>query len=132
MFKLKPLKSFRKRPIKTLFWLGILFVIGDILLVFLTIPDILSLKKTNPLETSMMQQRVNEAWWHGKTLKINRHWVPYSAISRNLRHAVLMGEDSEFFSNNGFDYDEIKEAVKTDIKKNAVCPGSQYHYHAIG
>ena len=38
-------------------------------------------------------------------------------ISPNLRKAVIAAEDQRFLSHNGFDFNEIKNALKTLIKE---------------
>lgn len=39
-------------------------------------------------------------------------WVPYEEISPHLKVAVLVGEDIDFFSHNGFATEEIKVALR--------------------
>lgn len=43
--------------------------------------------------------------WH-------HQWVPYDKISPNLSMAVIASEDNRFATHNGFDFEEIKKAVK--------------------
>jgi len=44
----------------------------------------------------------------------NPDWVPYGAISENLKKAILINEDAGFFSHKGVDLDELKAALKKD------------------
>lgn len=44
-------------------------------------------------------------------------WADMDQISPHLRRAVLAAEDQRFLSHSGFDINEIKQAVKTLIKK---------------
>jgi monofunctional biosynthetic peptidoglycan transglycosylase len=37
--------------------------------------------------------------------------VPYGRISTDLKHAVIAAEDLDFFSHNGFDWDEMESAT---------------------
>ena len=53
-----------------------------------------------------------------KKLPLSRQqiWVPYGRISDHLRKAVLLSEDASFFSHNGVDFAELKEAFKRDLE----------------
>jgi len=108
---------------KLLLWGLVIFVLY-LGIEYLTLPNVSYLRDNNPKKTALMKQRQWEAWMHFKSFKITQSWVPYNRISRSLRRAVLVGEDASFFSHDGFDYDEIKEAVKTDIKKRSFARGA--------
>jgi monofunctional biosynthetic peptidoglycan transglycosylase len=43
--------------------------------------------------------------------RIDRQWVPLSAISRQLPHAVIASEDNRFCIHHGIDWDAVDEAV---------------------
>jgi monofunctional biosynthetic peptidoglycan transglycosylase len=81
----------------------------------LTVPDVTSLRKTNPTLTSLMEQRAEENHIAARPI---RSWVPYNNISPNLRNAVLIAEDSAFFQHSGYDITEIKESVKRIGRKS--------------
>jgi monofunctional glycosyltransferase len=83
--------------------------IGYVGFTLATLPNVASLKSTNPTVTAMMEQRADEN--HIEPQKI-RAWIPYNRISPHLRNAVLIAEDSAFFQHPGYDIDEIKESVK--------------------
>lgn len=94
-------------------------VISSVLLsafLWITFPNISSLKKTNPEKTSMMKLREAEWKAKGKKRRINRIWVPYSSISPYLVKAVIIAEDDKFWRHEGFDYEAIQKAVEKDIK----------------
>lgn len=110
-------------------WKKKLTVICLVFLVYLgiylvTIPDVRPLIKTNPARTALMRQRQWEHLWKFQWYKIDQRWVSYNRISRNLRRAVLLSEDAAFFSHDGFDYDEIRAAIKTDIEKRRFARGA--------
>jgi monofunctional biosynthetic peptidoglycan transglycosylase len=81
---------------------------------YLTLPQVAALKTTNPRSSAMMELR--EAEYKKKGIKVARqyYWVPYGAISEHLKKAVLVSEDAAFFSHNGIDLTELKEALKRD------------------
>ncbi len=44
-------------------------------------------------------------------------WVPAKQISNDLLMAVIASEDTSFFSHNGVDYHELREAIKKDLEE---------------
>lgn len=95
--------------------------IGYIGFTLATLPDVTSLKKTNPTVTALMEQRAEER--KAKVRPI-RAWVPYNSISPYLRNAVLIAEDSAFFSHSGYDVDEIKESMKRNWREKRFARGA--------
>ena len=87
----------------------------------LTVPDVSSLKKTNPTMTAMIEQRAMESDTKPRPI---RTWLQYNSISPHLRNAVLIAEDSAFFQHSGLDVDEIKESVKRDWQKKRFVRGA--------
>ncbi|MCB0405931.1 MAG: transglycosylase domain-containing protein [Bdellovibrionales bacterium] len=51
-------------------------------------------------------------------------WVPLSAISTHLVHAVIAQEDTSFFHHEGVDFHEIKQAIKHDLKEKRYARGA--------
>jgi monofunctional biosynthetic peptidoglycan transglycosylase len=98
-----------------------LLAIGYTGFIVATLPDVASLKKTNPTVTALMEQRAEER--KAKVQPI-RTWVPYSSISPYLRNAVLIAEDSAFFSHSGYDVDEIKESMKRNWREKRFARGA--------
>jgi monofunctional glycosyltransferase len=86
-----------------------------------TLPDVTTLKKTNPTVTALMEQRANEK--HTQLRPI-RSWMPYNNISPYLRNSVLIAEDSSFFQHSGYDLDEIRESVKRNWKEKRFARGA--------
>ena len=69
-------------------------------------PKVAVLARERPGETAFMRR------YEGRTGKaIAWRWVPYSRISPNLKRAVLVAEDINFFSHHGFDTAEEKKAL---------------------
>src|SRR5262249_23802300 len=88
--------------------------IGYIGYTIATLPDVISLKKTNPTVTALMEQRAEENHTKARPL---RAWLPYNSISPHLRNAVVIAEDSSFFQHSGYDIDEIRESVKRNWRE---------------
>jgi monofunctional biosynthetic peptidoglycan transglycosylase len=93
------------------------YFIGSIALDLLHLPAIDDLSGKNPARTALMEQRINEAKARKKQYRISQSFIPYVSISPYLKNAVLVAEDAAFFSHQGIDYNELKEAIKTDWKK---------------
>jgi monofunctional biosynthetic peptidoglycan transglycosylase len=91
--------------------LGILGVIlGWIIFEAVTFPNISQLRDNNPETTSMIEARLREAQASGQQPKRIQTWVPLEKISMHLQRAVLAGEDTNFVTHNGFDYEAIQKA----------------------
>lgn len=93
------------------------FFFGSIVIDLMHLPAIDDLAKRNPQRTALMEQRIKEARARKKPYQINQSYISYNAISPYLKKAVLVAEDAAFFSHQGIDYDELKEAIKADWKK---------------
>jgi monofunctional glycosyltransferase len=107
-----------------------LFVVGSLLFFFgigyigysiATLPDVTSLKKTNPTVTAVMEQRAEERHTNARPI---RTWIPYNSISPHLRNAVLIAEDGSFFEHSGYDIDEIRESVKRNWREKRFARGA--------
>lgn len=86
-------------------------------------PNVAYLKKHNPGKTAFMEYR--EETWQQKKLKkkIKKIWVPISEVSPYVMKAVIIAEDSKFWSHEGFDFEAIQKALEKDIKKNKIQAG---------
>lgn len=90
---------------------------GSIAIDLMHLPSIDDLAKKNPAKTALMEQRTKEARAKKKPYRISQAYIPYNSISPYLKNAVLVAEDAAFFSHQGIDYNELREAIKTDWKK---------------
>jgi monofunctional biosynthetic peptidoglycan transglycosylase len=68
------------------------------------------LRSTNPASTSLIDARAQEAQANGQQPKREQYWVPLNKISPNLQRAVLAGEDTNFLTHHGFDYEALQKA----------------------
>lgn len=78
----------------------------------LTWPDVSALSRANPDTTAFIEAYRRREHRAGREPRLQWRWVPSSRISRELKHAVLVAEDIDFFSHDGFDRFELKEAVR--------------------
>lgn len=81
------------------------------------------LREGNPTKTSMMELRLSEMQAEGDPAKIDYRWVPMSKISPYLRRALIVSEDATFYGHEGFDWDGIKYAAKSNLEKGKVVAG---------
>jgi monofunctional biosynthetic peptidoglycan transglycosylase len=90
-------------------------IIASLVYFYLALPNVSLLKNRNPLTSALMELRDQEN--RDKKLRVSRQqiWVPYGRISDHLKKAVLLSEDASFFSHNGVDIGELKEAFKRDL-----------------
>lgn len=70
------------------------------------------LRSNNPSSTSLIDTRISEAQAKGQEPKREQVWVPIEKISPNLQRAVLAGEDTNFLTHNGFDFEAIQKAYE--------------------
>ena len=80
-------------------------------------PNVAYLKKNRPGKTAFMEYR-EESWQKkGINRSINTSWVPLSEISPYVVKAVIVAEDDNFWSHDGFDFNAMQKALEKDIKK---------------
>ena len=94
-----------------LFFLAILgVVIGFLGYQVIMLVRVASLRSENPATTSLIDTRAKEARTRGQGSRRMQVWLPLDQISPNLQRAVLAGEDTNFVTHNGFDYQSIQKA----------------------
>jgi monofunctional biosynthetic peptidoglycan transglycosylase len=90
---------------------------------YYSLPDVTALKQKNPRTTALIELREMEYKSKGIRNPRQQLWVPYGAISEDLKKAVLISEDAAFFSHKGIDLDEIKAALKKDWETKSFSRG---------
>jgi monofunctional biosynthetic peptidoglycan transglycosylase len=91
--------------------------------VYLTLPDVRPLARTNPTTTAFMQLRAIETPAAGRRPRPQQRWVPYSRISANLRRAVLVAEDDGFFQHDGVDFEQLRQSIEINLSKGRAVRG---------
>src|SRR5688572_281711 len=77
-----------------------------------SVRDLCALAKENPKTTAFIEERKDEWVEKGSKRKIYKVWVPLTRISPQLRKAVLVAEDPNFYHHKGLDFFAIKQAFK--------------------
>lgn len=54
----------------------------------------------------------------------NPSWLPLNQVSPYLIEAVISAEDDAFFEHEGFDFEELKNSIKADLKKKRFARGA--------
>ena len=107
-----------------LFPAGVL--LGWLIYQFLAFPNIGNLRDQNPETTALIETRIKEAAARGEQPRKVQSWVPLEKISPNLIRAVLAGEDTNFATHHGFDYEAIQRAwdeAQREAEKEAKTEG---------
>ena len=78
-----------------------------------------TLRNGNPSSTSLIDTRIREAEAKGRQPKRLQVWVPLDKISPNVQRAVLAGEDTNFLTHRGFDYEAIQKAWEQAQRETA-------------
>jgi len=103
---------------KFLTWLGKICLKIIIFLFCFTIIQVLIIKYINPPFTPNIAWEWVECVFNKQPEKCPEYnFKKLEDISPHLRKAVLATEDQRFLSHNGFDFNEIKSAVKTLFKQ---------------
>ncbi len=77
----------------------------------------------NPSSTAFMR---SDAWRLAQDrpdLSIQRTWIPYDQISRNLKRAIIASEDANFVTNNGYETDAILKAWEKNKARGKIVAG---------
>lgn len=77
-----------------------------------TWPSVRALAKQNPKTTAFIERYKARQKKAHQGAAVAWRWVSYDRISGNLKRAVLVAEDINFFSHRGFDLGELQIAVK--------------------
>ena len=99
--------------------LAVLSALG-LLILWLTLPDVRSLKQKNPETTAFIELRKEEG---GEGFKLRWTWRPLSRISPLLRRAVVHAEDAKFFKHEGVDWEAVKQTAEKNWQDKSLARG---------
>ena len=90
---------------------------------WLTLPDITGLSNRRATMTIPVRD------WKGKEHKFllgpkNPRWTPLSQVPEELKWAVIVAEDANFFEHQGIDVHALKEALKYDLQHKRLARGA--------
>jgi monofunctional biosynthetic peptidoglycan transglycosylase len=82
-----------------------------------------------PLENRSTSLTIEVPDWQGEMhpFKVgpkNPYWVPLNSIPDELKWAVIVAEDANFYEHGGIDVPALKEAIKYDLKRKRLAHGA--------
>ncbi|MES2757593.1 MAG: monofunctional biosynthetic peptidoglycan transglycosylase [Pseudomonadota bacterium] len=117
------MRKARKSGRRWLKWI----VLGPILLVLLLqlyfFAQICWWTRFNPSMTSFMSAQLSALREKNPNAVLEHKWVPYGAISANLKRAVIASEDANFIVHDGVDWLALEKAYAKNNKKQKVVGG---------
>jgi len=78
-------------------------------------PDVAALARRAPTTIAFIERYKARERAAGRRPQVTLAWTDYPRISPNLKRAVLVAEDVNFFSHLGFDWGEIKTVVEESL-----------------
>jgi len=116
-----------KKFLRRILWLCValvsLFILYTLYSLF-SVTDLCELAKQNPETTAFIENRKEEWTDKGSKRKISKIWVPLSRISPNLRKAVIVAEDPNFYHHKGLDFFAIKLAFRRNWEERDLGVGA--------
>jgi monofunctional biosynthetic peptidoglycan transglycosylase len=91
---------------------------------YLSLPDVRSLRSDAPTTTAFMELRAREATRKGQKPRREYRWVSYERISPNLKRAVIVAEDSRFWAHQGIDVEEIEKSIEINLSRGTFARGA--------
>ena len=85
--------------------------------------NIITYRAVAPHQSAFMSMRMSEFRDAGKAVALDYRWVPYQAVSTNLKKALIASEDAKFAEHGGFDWSGIQSAIKRNEKSGKVRAG---------
>ncbi|MBN1222154.1 MAG: transglycosylase domain-containing protein [Candidatus Aminicenantes bacterium] len=90
---------------------------------FRSLPDVSDLKEHNPKTTALMNLRSAQAKVKGEKFIPDMTWISFETIPQLLKDTVRIAEDAAFYWHKGIDYNELKEAIKKDLREKKFSRG---------
>ena len=87
-------------------------VLGAAWFFYLSLPWPILIRFRNPGQTAFIELRREQALGRGDSLRLRQTWKPLDQVSRNLRRAVIVAEDGNFYEHSGIDWEALQEEVR--------------------
>ncbi len=117
-------RSFAGRLLRRLLLLCVLILAGWLVWEAVTWPDVAALATRAPATTAFIERYKERERAAGRTPKVASRWTPYAAISSDVKRAVLVAEDINFFSHRGFDWGAMRTAVEEALQDSEAPRGA--------
>lgn len=91
--------------------------------------SLLSLPSVEELKNRKMSISIKVKDWKGKYRPYvlgprNRYWTPSASIPPEMKWAVILAEDANFYKHEGIDIKAIKNAIMYDLEKKSLARGA--------
>lgn len=91
--------------------------------------SLLSLPSVEQLSDRKMNMTITVKDWKGNTHPFvvgpkNRYWTPSGSIPPEMKWAVILAEDANFYTHEGIDVKAIKNAIRHDLEKKTFARGA--------
>jgi len=113
--------------VRVVFWAIVilfLFLAGWVVYLATGLPNVGYLNRQNPQTTAFAEAWKKSQAEKKKNARIYQEWADFDRISPYLIGAVLVAEDVNFWDHPGYDWAEIKRALKTDIERKTILRGA--------
>jgi len=101
----------------TLILLACLYILLDF---FILVPDFTQMRKKVEVPIRLANGDPSTRWIGPEAMG----WVSLGQISKNASGAVIASEDTAFYSHEGIDLHEIKQAIKKDLEEGKFARGA--------
>jgi monofunctional biosynthetic peptidoglycan transglycosylase len=81
------------------------------------LPDVRAFAVRNPPATAFMQLRARETLAAGRAPRRVWQWASYGRIADTLKAAVILSEDAAFWSHDGVDAHELRQAIADSLRR---------------
>jgi monofunctional biosynthetic peptidoglycan transglycosylase len=89
-----------------------------------TWPRVAALAARPPRTTAFIERHRAEQRAAGRDDRVQWTWVPYTAISMDLKRAVVVAEDIRFFAHRGVDLEEVESALERAVERQELPRGA--------
>lgn len=91
--------------------------------------SLMFLPSVEELKNRRMNMTIQVRDWHGDYHPFivgpkNRYWTPSGSIPSEMKWAVILAEDANFYKHEGIDVKAIKNAIKYDLEKKSFARGA--------
>lgn len=117
-------RSLARRLWRRLLLLGAIALAGWLGWEAATWPDVKALATRPPATTAFIERHNEILRAAGRPAQAAIRWTPYASISPDIKRAVLVAEDINFFSHRGFDWGAVRVAVEGALRESEAPRGA--------
>jgi monofunctional glycosyltransferase len=108
--------SSRSRLWPRLLGLAALAILAFVVYEAIRWPNVRAMATRTPTSTAFIDRYRAAERQAGRTPRLQWSWVPYNRISASAKRAVVVAEDTSFFTHRGFAGAEIRDAIDRAVK----------------